>query len=273
MMRQIPFGVVRFGAPLDLTGSYRSGTRFGPQQIRAADEVLEDYSLTLDRDVRQVKVLDRGDLELPPGDLEGSLAAIEEEATGALQQGMAFVALGGEHLITLPLVRAALSRYPDLGVLHFDAHADLADRYRGSRLTHATVMRRVVELLGPGRVVQVGVRSATPEEAVFAREWTHFFPGPPPDMAAVLDLLAGRPVYCTIDVDVVDPGFAPGVGTPEPGGWSSTDLVSVLHRATGLDVVGMDVVEVCPPYDPAGITACLAAKLLREALLVFFYRD
>ena len=271
MMRRKPSGVVRFGAPLDLTGSYRAGTRFGPQQIRAAEEGLEDYSLALDRDVRRLKVIDRGDLELPAGNLEGSLARIEEEAAAALEQGRGCVALGGEHLITLPLVRAALARYPGLAVLHVDAHADLADRYGGNPLTHATVIRRVAELLGPGRVVQLGIRSATAEETVFAREQTHLFPGPPPDMAAVRSLLAGRPVYLTIDIDVVDPAFGPGVGTPEPGGWSSTELLHVVGEMSGLDVVAMDVVEVCPPYDPAGITAFLAAKVLRESLLTFFY--
>jgi agmatinase len=242
-----------------------------PQQIRAAGEALEDYSLALDRDVRQVKVIDRGDLELPPDNLEGGLARIEEEAARALDKGMAFVVLGGEHLITLPLVKAALTRYPDLALLQMDAHADLAEAYDGKALTHATVIRRVAELLGPRRVVQLGIRSATAEEVAFARQQTHLFPGPPADMASVVKLLSGRPVYLTIDIDVVDPAFAPGVSTPEPGGWSSLDLFHVLGRIADLEIVGMDLVEVCPPYDPAGITATLAAKALRETLLTFFY--
>ncbi len=270
-MRRERAGVILFGASLDLTSSYRAGTRFGPQQIRAAGEGLEDYSLTLDRDVRQLKVVDRGDLELPPGDLQGSLARIEKEAAGVLEKGMACVVLGGEHLITLPLVQAALARYPSLVVLQIDAHADLAECYGGERLTHATVIRRVAELLGPGRLVQLGIRSATAEEVAFAREQTHLFSGPPPDVAQVVELLMGRPVYLTIDIDVVDPAFAPGVGNPEPGGWSSGELFQVLTRMADLDVVGMDLVEVCPPYDPAGITATLAAKVLRESLVTFFY--
>lgn len=270
MRRRCP-GIILFGAPLDLTSSYRSGTRLGPQQIRAAGEGLEDYSLALDRDVRQVKVTDRGDLELPSGNLEAGLARIEEEAARAIEEGMAFVALGGEHLITLPLVKAALAKYPELALLHVDAHADLAERYDGNLLTHATVIRRVAELLGPRRVVQLGIRSATAEEAVFARQQTHLFPGPPADMARVVKILSGRPVYLTIDIDVVDPAFAPGVSTPEPGGWSSNDLFQVLSRLADLEVVGMDLVEVCPPYDPAGVTTTLAAKVLREALLTFFY--
>lgn len=270
-MRRERAGVILFGASLDLTSSYRAGARFGPQQIRAAGEGLEDYSLTLDRDVRQLKVVDQGDLELPPGDLQGSLARIEKEAAGVLEKGMACVVLGGEHLITLPLVQAALAQYPSLAVLQIDAHADLAACYDGERLTHATVLRRVAELLGPGRLVQLGIRSATGEEVAFAHEQTHLFSGPPPDVAQVMELLMGRPVYLTIDVDVVDPAFAPGVGNPEPGGWSSGELFQVLTRMADLDVVGMDLVEVCPPYDPAGITAMLAAKVLRESLLTFFY--
>jgi len=271
MMRHRRPGIILFGAPLDLTSSYRTGTRLGPQQIRAAGEGLEDYSLALDRDVRQVKVIDQGDLELPPDNLEAGLARIEEEAARALEKEMAFVALGGEHLITLPLVKAALARYPDLALLQIDAHADLAEFYDGKPLTHATVIRRVAELLGPRRVVQLGIRSATAEEVIFARQQTHLFPGPPADMAKVVKILSGRPVYLTIDIDVVDPAFAPGVGTPEPGGWSSLDLFQVLNRMAALEIVGMDLVEVCPPYDPAGITAILAAKALRETLLTFFY--
>ncbi len=270
MRRKSP-GVILFGAPLDLTSSYRTGARFAPQQIRAAGEGLEDYSMTLERDVRQVKVIDHGDLELPPGNLERGLAQIEEQAVSVLDKGMAWVALGGEHLITLPLVKAARARYPDLVVLQLDAHADLADRYGGEALTHATGMRRVVELLGPGRLVQLGIRSATAEEAAFAGEQTHLFSGPPPEMGQVVQLLAGRPVYLTIDIDVVDPAFAPGVSCPEPGGWSSGELFQVLGQAADLHVVSMDLVEVCPPYDHAGITAALAAKVLRESLLTFFY--
>jgi agmatinase len=271
MMRRKTPGVILIGAPLDLTSAYRTGTRFGPQQIRAAGESLEDYSVALDRDVLAVKVIDHGDLELSFGDLQGSLARIEEEAAAALSKGMACVTLGGEHLITLPLVKAALDKYPNLVVLQMDAHADLADRYGGESLSHATVMRRVVDLLGPGRLVQAGIRSATAEEVAFASEQTHFFTGPPTDMGQIVERLAGRPVYLTIDIDVVDPAFAPGVSYPEPGGWNSHELFQVLRQIADLDVVGMDVVEVCPPYDPAGITAMLAAKLLRESLLTFFY--
>lgn len=271
MMRAESTGVVLFGAPLDLTSSYRSGTRFGPRQIRLGDEVLEDYSLALDRDVRQVKVIDQGDVEITPGNLESSLARIEKEAATALENGMPFVALGGEHLITLPLVKAALGKHPHLVVLHLDAHADLADSYGGESLTHATVMRRVAELLEPRHIVQMGIRSAAAEEVAFARNRTHLFPGPPADVDRALKILVGKPVYLTIDIDVVDPAFAPGVSTPEPGGWSSGELFQVLRRMADLEVVGMDLVEVCPPYDPAGITSTLAAKILRESLLTFFH--
>jgi len=269
MSRQTP-GVILFGAPLDLTSSFRSGARSGPQQIRAAGEVLEDYSFSLDRDLREIKVIDQGDLELPPGNLGGSLARIEEAARMAIEKSMPFVALGGEHLITLPLVKAALVRYPDLLLLQMDAHAGLAESYGGEPLSHATVMRLVVELLGPGRVVQMGMRSATAEEVLFARDHTYCFPGPPTDLSEILTILRARPVYLTIDLDVVDPAFAPGVSTPEPNGWTSRELFEVLSQLAGLQVVGMDLVELCPPYDPAAVTATLAAKILREAILTFY---
>lgn len=271
MMRRESSEVVLFGAPLDLTSSYRSGTRFGPAQIRVAGEVLEDYSLALDRDVGRVKVIDQGDLDLPPGNLEASLARIEKEAATAIEKRMRFVALGGEHLITFPLVKAALVKHPDLVVLQLDAHADLAENYGGEPLTHATVMRRIAEILDPGRVVQMGVHSATAEEVAFARDRTQLFVGPPADADQVLKGLIRKPLYLTIDIDVVDPAFAPGVSTPEPGGWSSGEFFQVLRRMADLDVVGMDLVEVCPPFDPAGITCTLAAKILRESLLTFFY--
>ncbi|MFQ5657500.1 MAG: agmatinase [Candidatus Methylomirabilales bacterium] len=270
MMKRRTPGVILFGSPLDLTSSFRSGTRSGPRQIREAGECLEDYSFALDRDVRDVKVIDQGDLELPPGDVEQSLTRIEAAAAAALEKGMPLVSLGGEHLITLPLAKAALARHSDLALLQLDAHADLAASYEGKSLTHATVMRRLAELLGPGRIVQMGIRSATAEELAFAGEQTHLFGKSPAEIDQILAWLGERPVYLSIDMDVVDPAFAPGVSTPEPGGWSSTELLQVLSRMGDLNVVGMDIVEVCPPYDSSGITATLAAKVLREALLTFF---
>ncbi|MFQ5840446.1 MAG: agmatinase [Candidatus Methylomirabilales bacterium] len=262
--------VTLVGFPLDLTPCYRRGVKLGPDKIRWAGEAIEDYSLLLGRDVREVPVTDRGNLDLPPGDLQASLKLIEERATEILAVGTPLVALGGEHLVTLPLLRAAHQRYPDLVVLHLDAHADLADAFVGQRHTHGTVMRRATEFLGRQRIVQVGIRSADREEAEYAREWVHQFPGGPGNANQVRGLLEGRPVYVTLDLDLLDPAHAPGVSTPEPGGWTVRELLDFLAVLRGLDVVAMDLVELCPPYDPGDVTAIVAAKLLRDSLLLFF---
>ncbi len=263
--------VILLGVPLDLTSSLRMGTREGPQQIREASPGLEEFSMALRRDLREVAFYDQGDLELSPGDLSGSLKRIGAAGAEILGARKRFFALGGEHLITLPLVEVLLAHHPDLILVHFDAHADLADTYAGERLTHATVMRRLAELLGPGRLIQCGIRSATAEELQFATGHTRILEGGPEALTSVRPLLEGRPVYVSVDIDVMDPAFAPGVSTPEAGGWSSRDIFEALALLDGLRVVGMDLVEVCPPYDPSGVTSFLAAKIVREGLLRFFW--
>lgn len=262
--------VVLLGAPLDATVSFRPGTRFGPARIREVSEGLEDYSPVLDRDLTQVPFFDAGDVELPLGDVEGSLAAIEAAVDAVAGRGQLPVVLGGEHLLTLAAVRAVHRYHPDLAVLQFDAHADLRDDYLGVRHSHATVMRRIGELVGFDRVYQVGIRSGTREEFAFGRARTRFFPLQLLEaLDHVLPQLADRPVYVTIDIDVVDPGAAPGTGTPEPAGVAPSELLAALYRLRELRVAGLDVVEVCPPQDAGDVTAILAAKLVREAILSF----
>jgi agmatinase len=264
-----PFALL--GAPLDITTSFRSGTGQGPEAIRAASQVLEDYSLELDRDLNAQAFADLGDLPLVPGDLVGSLELIEQAVAHLVAAGGRPFLLGGEHLVTLPVVRALAAVYPDLAVLQFDAHADLRNHYLGWQLSHATVMRRVAGIVGPAAVWQFGIRSADREEAAYGRAHTHLYPGERllAGCQAARQALANRPVYITIDIDVCDPGFAPGTGTPEPGGTSPGKLLRGLRALAGLSVVGLDLVEVCPPYDPSGITAILAARLIRDCLLLF----
>lgn len=258
-----------FGVPLDATGSFRPGSRFGPAAIRAASEVLEEWSLALGESLQDHPFCDLGDVGCAPGDVSGGLTAARAMAAEVVAQGRVPLVLGGEHLMTLPVVEAVAAANPGLAVVQFDAHADLRDDYLGQRLSHATVMRRVVEQVGVGNVFQLGIRSATGEEAAYARSHTRFFPfeiaGP---LAALRDELVGRPVYVTIDIDVVDPAFAPGTGTPEPGGVSARELLEAIGLLRGLQVAGLDVVEVAPAYDPGGVTAGLAAKVLREGILV-----
>ncbi|OUM95859.1 MAG: agmatinase [Firmicutes bacterium ZCTH02-B6] len=262
--------VVLLGAPLDTTVSFRPGTRFGPARIRDVSDGLEDYSPYLDLDFSQVPFFDAGDVDLPFGDPETALAAIERAVASVVDRGQLPIILGGEHLLTLATVRAVRHRFPDLVVLQFDAHADLRDDYVGVRHSHATVMRRIGELIGFDRVFQLGIRSGTREEFAFGRVHSRFHPLQLlPALERILPQLAGRPIYLTIDIDVVDPGFAPGTGTPEPGGVTPGELLAAVHRLRELQVVAMDVVEVCPPQDASDITAILAAKVVREAILGF----
>lgn len=257
-----------FGAPLDATVSFRPGSRFGPGAIRAASPVLEEWSPTLGVGFADRPFCDLGDLEFSPGDVDGALAAIREFARCLVAEGKRPLAMGGEHLITWPVVAALSERYPGLRVLQFDAHADLRMDYMGRTSSHATVMRRVSEVIGPERCYQVGIRSGTVEEWAFARSSTRFAPAARALPEEWLAELAEGPVYVTVDIDFADPAHAPGTGTPEPGGATALELLDAVDALAGLPIVGADVVEVAPAYDTAGVTATLAAKVVRELLLL-----
>ncbi|MFZ5596662.1 MAG: agmatinase [Bacillota bacterium] len=261
---------VILGAPMDQTVSFRSGARGGPAQIRMASDVLEEYSPRLDRDLADILYTDLGDVAVVHGLVEETLERIGLSVSRVLRDGKLPVMLGGEHLVSLPAVRSAAEVYPGLSVVHFDAHADLRDLYMGAALSHATVMRRIVEIIGGENLYQFGIRSGTREEFQFARSRANYYPGVNAgDVLRAAEKLQGRPVYVTLDIDVLDPAFAPGTGTPEPGGCTPDQLFSALEALAGLNVIGFDLVEVCPACDQSGRTAILAAKLVREALLIF----
>ncbi|MGB9803827.1 agmatinase [Desulfofundulus sp.] len=262
--------LVILGAPLDLTVSFRPGTRFAPSHIRQVSVALEEYSPVLERDLADYAYYDAGDIVLPPGRLQESLGRIGATVSAIVSDGKFPLLLGGEHLVTLPVVETLLRYYPDLVVIHLDAHADLRDEYLSEPLSHATVMRRVAELIGGCNVFQFGIRSGTREEFVFGRATTHFFPGEIlQPLTQVCAQLKGRSIYLTLDIDVLDPAYAPGTGTPEPGGCTPREIFQALYLLADCRVVGMDLVEVCPAYDPTERTSLLAAKLVREAILCF----
>jgi agmatinase len=262
-----PARVVLYGAPLDATTSFRPGTRFGPRQIRAVSDVLETYSPVLGRDLCQTRFYDGGDLALE-SETAAALSALAAALEGVFAGGRRLLLFGGEHLVTLAGVRAARRWYPELVVLWMDAHADLRDDYQGARLSHATVARRVLEEVGEGRLIQVGVRSVAPEErALASRPWCHHQQVLAP-VRACRRQLEGRPVYVSVDIDVLDPAFAPGTGAPEPGGIDTRELLSAIYALDGLDLVAADIVEVAPAYDVSDLTAITAAKLARELLLL-----
>ncbi|NMA54621.1 MAG: agmatinase [Firmicutes bacterium] len=264
-------GFCLLGVPLDLTVSYRPGTRRGPQAIRQASHVLEEFSLYQEQDLKEVPFFDLGDLILPAGGLQRSLAVIRTAVAELAQAGCIPFILGGEHLLTLPAVEALVAAHgPDLALLQFDAHADLRCQYEGETLSHATVMRRLAQVVAPANIYQFGIRSATAAELAYARTHTNFYPFEVLEpLGQVCPLLANRPLYLTIDIDVFDPAFAPGVGTPEPGGQTISTMLAALKLLRGLNIIGVDIVEVCPPFDPSERTAVLAAWLVRELLLLW----
>ncbi|MGQ9778654.1 MAG: agmatinase [Bacillota bacterium] len=261
---------VILGAPMDWSSSFRPGSRFGPAAVREVSEAIEEYSPYADRALGEVTFYDAGDLVLPFGSVRASLALIGEAVAGVLAEGKFPLLLGGEHLITYPAVQAFHARYPELCLLHLDAHADLRAAYLGEELSHASVIRLVHGLLGDGRIFQCGIRSGDREEFAFAREHTRVCRGPlPAAVKAAAREIGDRPLYVTLDIDVVDPAFAPGTGTPECAGATSAELLETFAVLGGLRVVGFDLVEVSPAIDLSARTSLLAAVVVREALLRF----
>lgn len=263
---------VIYGMPMDFTVSYRPGSRFGPARIRQASVGLEEYSPYLDKSILDATYFDAGDLLLPFGNAGRSLEVIGEYVRGLLADDKFPIGLGGEHLVTWPVIQAMYEKYPDLALIHIDAHADLREHYEGEPLSHSTPVRKAVELMGGKNIYQFGIRSGSKEEFLYGRENINFYPF---DVAAplksALPKLGHRPVYVTIDIDVLDPSCAPGTGTAEAGGITSKELLEAVHLIAGSDVnvVGCDLVEVAPIYDPTEQTQIVAAKLIREMLLGF----
>ena len=260
--------IVLFGAPFDSTASYRPGSRFGSRAMREESFGLETYSPVLDADLSDCRVFDAGDPELCIGDAERALAEIGRISGEILDAGKLPVMLGGEHLVTLAAVREAVKCYPDLCMIHFDAHTDLRADYLGARLSHATVLRRCWELLGDGRIYQFGIRSGLREEFRWAENHTILHPYNFAGLKQAVEAIGGRPVYLTVDLDVLDPSIFPGTGTPEPDGVSFRELAAAAElAASDCHVVGCDLVELAPVLDQSGVSTIVACKLLRELLL------
>ena len=263
--------VCLFGIPMDYTVCFRPGARFGPVGIRQASYGLEHYSLQFRDTLQNRSYCDAGDLVLPYGNVHESLRRVKVFANELLERGQTPFALGGEHLVSLPIIQAVYERHPDLRVIHIDAHADLADTYFGEAVTHATVMRRVLDSLPHAQFAQFGIRSADRPEVEFAETLHHApFRVADPLRQYLAHLDPDCPIYLSLDIDVVDPAFAPGTGTPEAGGITPQELFEALEALRGRRVVGADLVEVAPSLDASGCTAVLAAKIVREMLLALF---
>ena len=264
--------IVIFGAPFDSTTSYRPGTRFASRYMRAESYGLETYSPYQDLDLEDIEIFDSGDLELCFGDTQKALGDIENHTRKILDSDKLPLMIGGEHLVTLGAVRAVYEKYPDLHVIHFDAHADLRDEYLGATLSHASVIHRVWDMVGDDKIYQFGIRSG--ERAEFEWGKNHVktqkfnFDG----LDGVIENLRGKPVYFTIDLDVLDPSVFPGTGTPEAGGVSFTELLDAILKVSKLNIVGMDINELSPMLDASGASTAVALKVMRE-LLIAVYKE
>lgn len=261
--------IVLYGAPFDSTTSFRPGARFGPSAMRHESFGLETYSPYQDKDLIDISVFDSGDLELCFGSSEIALSDIQKRAEEILKAGKFPLLLGGEHLVTLGAVRAAAAKYPDLHIIHFDAHADLRDDYLGAKLSHACVLRRCHEIVGDGHIHQFCIRSGEREEFQFASRHTDFHPFTFEGLGETVRELKEKqvPVYFTIDLDCMDPSVFPGTGTPEAGGVSFLELLKAIRIVSQTNVVGADVNELAPMLDVSGVSTATACKVLRELLL------
>ncbi|MBS4175382.1 agmatinase [Bacillus sp. FJAT-49736] len=262
---------VIYGMPMDWTVSYRPGSRFGPSRIREVSIGLEEYSPYLDRELEEVKYFDAGDIPLPFGNPQRSIEIIEDYIDSLLKDSKFPIGMGGEHLVSWPVIKAMYKKYPDLAVIHMDAHTDLRSEYEGEPLSHSTPIRKAAELMGGENIFSFGIRSGMKEEFQWAKEngmYIAKFEVLEP-LKEILPKLAGRPVYVTIDIDVLDPAHAPGTGTVDCGGITSKELLASIHEIarSNVKVVGCDLVEVAPIYDPSEQTANTASKLIREMIL------
>lgn len=261
--------IVLFGAPFDSTTSFRPGARFGPSAIRHESFGLETYSPYQDRDLCDRRIFDGGDLELCFGSAESALADIKQCAGEILRDGKLPLLLGGEHLVTLGNFKAVYEQYPDVEVIHFDAHADLRDDYLGARLSHACVLRRIHDILGDGKIHQFCIRSGDRSEFEFAKAHTDMHKFNFDGLDGVVAKLAAShtPVYFTIDLDCLDPSVFCGTGTPEAGGVTFPQLLDAVLTVSKTNLVGADMNELAPMLDASGASTAMACKVLRELLL------
>jgi len=262
--------IVLFGIPFEGRVNLRKGADGGPRDLRLASDSIETYSPLLDRDLEDLALADIGDCELPDGaPPREQLDAAREQMTAWWRPELRPFMLGGDHTATVPVVEVLAGFFPDLRVVQFDAHPDLRESFLGERYNYASAMARVMDVVPPERVYQVGIRTGAREE--YARRRPRFFPGfeidPLDAVRSFLPELRGHPVYVTIDVDVLDPAEAPGTGSPEPCGMRVAELIEAVRLLAGPEIVGGDLVEVAHAWDPSGRTGIAASWVIREALL------
>lgn len=255
--------IVMIGLPFDGTCSYRPGSRFAPERLRLASWGLEDYSPVYDRHLDDVKFYDAGELEFPLGNTQKTLDVIEKNASVVFNDNKKFLGIGGEHLVTLPALKACKAKYNNLAVIHFDAHTDLREDYLGEKLSHASVMRRIGEIVGFGNIKQIGIRSGLKEEFELMKKYNTLVKN-----SSELDALRDKKIFLTIDVDVLDPSVLPGTGTPEPDGLLYRELAEWIKFLKDFDIVGADIVELAPDYDGSEVSTAIVSKIVRDVLMI-----
>lgn len=258
--------IILLGIPLDATVSFRPGTRFAPSAIREISWYLEDYNYLTNENILDIPFFDIGDIHLT-GNLDNNLKEIKSVIKRILDDRKKALSIGGEHLITFPIIQAISEYYPDLHVIVFDAHTDLSDSYREMQQSHTNVIRLVYDIVGNNRIFMFGTRTGTKEDKQFMKGKILSSYGPPLD--ELLEKLKNKPVYISIDVDILDPSVAAGVSTPELGGWKYEELNKTIRRFAILNkIIGADIVEICPNYDSSGITTLVGSRLVREVLFL-----
>ena len=255
--------IVMLGMPFDGTVSYRSGSRFAPEQIRLASWGLEEYSPRFDKHLEDVNFHDAGDLEFPLGNTYKSLDLIEENVEQIYKDGKRVFGIGGEHLVTLPEIKAVAKFHKDLAIVHFDAHTDLREEYLGEEMSHSAVIRHASKIVGPENLKQIGIRSGMKEEWEFMKKHNTLI-----HEYSELDELKGKKIFVTVDLDCLDHSVMPGTGTPESGGMQFNELMGWFEYLKNFDIVGADVVELAPDYDASGVSTAVATKVIRELLMV-----
>jgi agmatinase len=258
---------VIFGAPFDGTTSFRPGTRFAPNAMRNDSYGLEVYSPYQDREITEFKIFDAGDLVPAIGNVGAMIDIISDFTRTIVNDEKIPLMIGGEHSLSVGTIKVLAEKYPDLHILHFDAHTDLRDVYYNHKLSHANVLYRSWEILGDNRIFQFGIRSGDKTEFEWAKKHVIQNRYNTNGLDEALEKVKGKPVYITIDYDVLDPSVFPGTGTPEPGGISFLELLNAILKFKGLNVVGADVMELSPHYDQSGASTAVACKVLRELLI------
>ncbi|MDE6357043.1 MAG: agmatinase [Eubacteriales bacterium] len=258
---------VIFGAPFDGTTTFRPGTRFAPQTMRMESIGLETYSPYFDIDTEDYNIHDAGDLDLPFGATENALKIIQKLAEDIFNANKKPLMIGGEHLVSLPVIKEAFKKYPDLHIIHFDAHTDLREEYLGEKLTHSGIFKRVWDFLGDGKIFQFGIRSGTKEEFYWANEGhTYINKFNFNTLDEIVEKIKNKPVYFSIDLDVLDPSIMCGTGTTEAGGVTFNELINAIKEVSKLNIIGADIVELSPHYDHSGVSTAVALKVMRETL-------